>query len=621
MVSPLRILHVLTHANATRGGAIQALLLARAQVEAGHAVRVVVNSPRERRLDSSFDPWLREGFPIEGFDLGPSGVAGPLESLRFRRLVETWDPDVVHAHRDAALVFVWTATTGMNLPAFVSQRGTTHPFRTRLVARVHASPRVHRIVAVAAAVKNALTSYGIQAPKIDVVYGSFDLERFDPARADRARVRAELGLRDDQPLIVQVGELHRKKGPINFVRVAAMVRSTRPDCVFALVGKGAREVKVRRKIQALGQESGVLLLGFRRDVADIYAAADIAVNCSIGDEGLTGAIREALAMAKPCVATRTDGNPEIVRDGETGYLVPCNDDAAMAAKILEVLAEPERARALGERGRELVLSLMHADVRARSIESVYRAVLAENGQAERLEAAEIESSTRSRARPLWISRQAAPRKTSRNALLQTMFAAGVVLLLALPALSIHQIGSVGSVVDQFLDEGVVAHDEIEDILQNLLDLRGSALEVALEGAGARSSLVPELEQVVESLQRNAAQLQRLELRGVLDRHTDSEARSLVADVIGATKEYLGHVADPEVDSAALAREALSVSARIDTAAKSLGELSDALDLTARVVDAEVPDRLRAARYATLLLALIALVGAVSSLIERRTRPN
>lgn len=380
-MAPLRILHVLTHGNVTRGGAIQALLLAKEQVARGHTVTVLCNSRPTAELDATFGAWTDCGVRLGAFDMGLFGYENPGEILRMRRYLREFLPDVIHVHRDTALIFMWLATFGLGLPgpapgpAFVSQRGTTHGFRSSLIARAHKSNRVHRIIAVAEAVKTALVGFGVPAEKVEVVYGSCDLERFDPEKADRSALRAELGLRPEQKLIVQVGELHKKKAPGLLVKAARRVVAVEPDCVFAFVGKGAKERKVRELTARYGLGDKIRLLGFRTDIPDVYAAADVAVNSSIKDEGLTGALREALAMARPTVATNTDGNPELVRDGETGILVEKGNPDALAVGILRILRDPDRAAAMGERGRRLVHELMHPTVRVPRTEEIYRSIL------------------------------------------------------------------------------------------------------------------------------------------------------------------------------------------------------------------------------------------------------
>lgn len=374
-MSALRILHVLSHGEVTRGGAFQALWLARAQHAAGHAVRVVFNGDPHAPPHPTFAPFASSGLALE-----PFAMASTREALRFRRFLRTVAPDVVHVHRDTALLFVWFASFGIRMPALIAQRGTTHAFTSPLVRRVHRSPRVHRIIAVANAVKDALVGFGVDARKVDVVYGSFDVDRFEPAAGDRARVRAELGLDEATPLVVQVGHLNRKKAPRTFVRTIGALTRLHASAVGALVGKG----KLRGRCEELAAElklgDRLRLLGFRRDVQDIYAAADVVVNSSTDSEGLTGVLREALAMERPVVATAVDGNPELVQDGLTGLLVPPRDPDAMAAAIARLLDDRDRAAAMAKAGRALVLSLMHPDVRVARTEAVYRAVLAERAR-------------------------------------------------------------------------------------------------------------------------------------------------------------------------------------------------------------------------------------------------
>ncbi len=345
--------------------------MADAQHARGHDVRVACHGSLLEPLHPTFDRWVQSGLAVDRFETDRA-----LELVRFRRFVASIEPDVIHCHRENAVVFAWLATTFRARPALVAQRGTTHPFHSRLQAAAYRSPRVHRIIAVADAVQDALVRLGVARGKIDVVYGSFDPVRFDPARADRAKLRRELGLSESDRLVVQVGELHPKKAPRTFVRVAARLVQSRPNVVCALVGQGKREQQCRREIESLGVGDRVKMLGFRDDVADVYAAADVAVNCSTRDEGLTGALREALAMAKPVAATRTDGNPEVVRHNETGLLVARDDVAEMAAAVAWLLDHPDDARRFGDAGRQLVLDRMHPDVRVARTDEVYRRVLA-----------------------------------------------------------------------------------------------------------------------------------------------------------------------------------------------------------------------------------------------------
>ena len=369
----LRILHVLTHDQVTRGGAVQAMLLAAGQHAHGHQVEVVFNARHPGPLHETIQPWIERGLTAQAFHM-----KRPAEIVRFRRMLAKRRPDVIHCHRNDALQFVWFGTLGLrHRVAVVSQRGTTRAPQTPLIGFIHKSRRVHRIIAVAEAVKTSLTTYGVDGDKIHVIYGSFDPRRFDPDRVRGDAVRDELGVAPGQPLIVQLGQLNNKKAPQMFVHTAAELIERRDDCVFALVGPGGLFRECRKLAQKLELGDRFHMLGFRPDVPEIYAAADVVVNSSYKDEGLTGALREALAMGKPVVATRVSGNPEVVRHEETGLLVEPRDPAQMADAIERLVDDRELAVRLGQAGRELVSAAMNPDVRIASTEAVYRAAIAD----------------------------------------------------------------------------------------------------------------------------------------------------------------------------------------------------------------------------------------------------
>ncbi len=379
--SSLRILHVLTHTDSTRGGAIQALLLANAQKARGHHVEVVANTwKRGAPFHETFRPWMERGLPFHFYGMhDPQGAwCPPAEALRFREFLRAGGFDVIHVHRDKALLFALASSVGIEVPAFVSQRGTTHAFRHRSVALAHRSRRVHRIVAVAQAVKDSLVEQGVDGTKIEVVYGSFDVDRFDPARVDHDRVRNELGVGPQTKIVAVLGELNHRKDPGTYLRAFGMLARKRDDVLFVHAGNATGPRK--DEFFALGAKQcgdRLRFLGWRSDVPELLAAADIVVNASAKNEGLTGVVREALAMARAVVCTATDGNPEIVIDGETGKLVPPRDPAALAAAIASLLDDAALRERLGAAGRALVLAKMTNEVRDARVEAIYREVLAE----------------------------------------------------------------------------------------------------------------------------------------------------------------------------------------------------------------------------------------------------
>ena len=188
---------------------------------------------------------------------------------------------------------------------------------------VDGSRAVAGIVAVCQAIKDDLVRQGLPAAKIDVVYSGTDTDWFDPARASGAGVRQELGLHPDTPLVTQIG-VREPKGNDDLLRAFARIRAARPDARLLLVG--ARPEK-RAPLEALARAGGlgdaVTIWGYRDDVPDVLAASQVSVDASYEGLGVTGTLRESLAMETPVVATRAMGNPELVGHEAARAPRPC----------------------------------------------------------------------------------------------------------------------------------------------------------------------------------------------------------------------------------------------------------------------------------------------------------
>jgi glycosyltransferase involved in cell wall biosynthesis len=304
--------------------------------------------------------------------MGMTGLRGVLNRPRLRRLIR--GADVVHVHRERALGFVLRALPPGPPPfALVGHRGNSNPLSARHRALL-ADPRVDVVVAVAREVRDILVEGGLAPERVRVIYGSVDTEAFRPG-LDGARLRRDVGVEASAPLVGLLANLDGKKDHGTFLAAAARVRRERPETRFVLVGGGDEE-PFRRRAAELGLGEVIRFAGFREDAAACLAAFDVSVNCSDRGEGLTGAVRESLAMARPVVCTRVGGNAELVEDGRTGRLVEPGDPEALAEAILWTLAHPGEAAVLAARGRETVLREMRPEVRQARLEGLYREILA-----------------------------------------------------------------------------------------------------------------------------------------------------------------------------------------------------------------------------------------------------
>ena len=188
---------------------------------------------------------------------------------------------------------------------------------------------------------------------------------------DPAEVRRELGFPEDAFVVGSLGRLHEQKGYAYLIDAAARLTPEYANVHFFIAGYGPLEEALRTRIEALGLSSRVRLLGYRRDVMRLLSAMDLFVLPSLW-EGMPNALLEAMAAGKPAVATRVDGNVDLVVDGETGLLTPSGDAAALAEAMARFLSEAsaagecELAREMGRRARE----------RAQRVFSIKRMVIA-----------------------------------------------------------------------------------------------------------------------------------------------------------------------------------------------------------------------------------------------------
>jgi len=181
-----------------------------------------------------------------------------------------------------------------------------------------------------------------------------DLDVFRPDRIDPRYLRKELRFEAKAPLVGMVAVLRSWKGHLVFLQALREVQEHRPDVQAVLVGEGPFREVIQDGVRSHGLEATVRFLGHREDVAEILGGLDVVVSASTAAEGIPQALLQALAMGRAVVATDVGGIPEIIRHGETGWLVPPGEPAGLAKAILEALADPVRGRQMGALGRTIV---------------------------------------------------------------------------------------------------------------------------------------------------------------------------------------------------------------------------------------------------------------------------
>ena len=273
---------------------------------------------------------------------------------QLRRAIAEFSPDVVHCWLYSANYWGRLAGAGLARTAFVASTrsmGTVYGPTARLLERLLF--RRSRWMANSHRLKQHLeSSLGLPAERVYSMWNA--VEPFNRNRSiDRLAVRRELNVPERTAIVLNVGRLTAAKNHEMLFRVAARVTALHPDVLFVCAGHGEREQELLALRDRMNLGDRVRMLGLRRDVSRLLAAADVFCFTSLY-EGFPNALAEAMAAAVPVVTTAFEGADEIVRQGETGVVVPLDEDITMASAIDALLMDGTRARRLGESAQSWV---------------------------------------------------------------------------------------------------------------------------------------------------------------------------------------------------------------------------------------------------------------------------
>ena len=284
-------------------------------------------------------------------------------------------PDVLHSHVLDTVVLGRVASWIADVPRHFGGNVSPISLESELLRPLEMGTVFADTTTIASCehTRRLFQRHGVPPEKLDLIYYAVDQSRHDPALADGRRVRQELGIGANVPVIGKMAYFYPSanaalfpqwagrdlKGHDVLVRAVPRVLKSFPEAKFVLVGRGfsARgddtERDVRELTRQLGVNDSVIFTGERKDVPDTLAMFDVSVQCSLTDN-LAGTV-ESLLMERPMVVSEIPGFADTVRHEQTGLAVPPDNPEALADAIVRLLRDPQLARRLGVSGRRLML--------------------------------------------------------------------------------------------------------------------------------------------------------------------------------------------------------------------------------------------------------------------------
>ena len=337
-------LHIDT-ARTWRGGQNQVLLTVLGLRALGHRTLLVAHAAGELRQRA------QEGLDV--FPLAPRTEMDLGAAWKLSRLIKQLRPDVLHAHDPhgvAMAALALSMSTQLAKPPLLAARRVDFHLRGSALSRWKYR-QVDCFVCASDAIRAMLVGDGVPGPRAITVHEGIDVARAEAAPP--ADLHAEYWLPHHAPIVGNVAALVAHKGQRHLVEAAALVVQKVPDARFVIAGEGELRPSLERQIKEHHLEKHVVLAGFRPDVLSVHKAFDLFVMSSV-TEGLGTSLLDAMACGKAIVATTAGGIPEVVKDGETGLLVPPRDPAALARAIIALLTDDHARRTMGAAGLERV---------------------------------------------------------------------------------------------------------------------------------------------------------------------------------------------------------------------------------------------------------------------------
>lgn len=310
-------------------------------------------------------------------------------AAQLARLLRELSTDILHSHMFHSSLFASPIGRLCGVPVIVetphiNERWRRGPIKGRFIVDRVAGRFVDYYIAVSEAnARYLISEKGLEARKVEIIPNSCSVRDFNPDRTAPSDLKRKWNLLDGDPVLVVLARLEPQKGHDVLLEAMPSILGEFPRTHLFLVGEGASRLALEAQTKNLGLQGSVHFTGYRKDVENWLAMADIVVLPSRW-EGMPLVAIEALASGRAIVATAVDGTPEVVLDGYCGLVVPPESPAPMAAAIARLLREPALRRIFGQAGRQRALEHFDSSLQVERTETLYLKALEESTRKPRL---------------------------------------------------------------------------------------------------------------------------------------------------------------------------------------------------------------------------------------------
>jgi glycosyltransferase involved in cell wall biosynthesis len=389
---PIRVLRLIARLN-MGGPALHVSYLTKGLDERGYETTLVAGSLA--RGESSMSFVAEElGIDVVGMPQLHREVSPLYDSVSVARLVgliRRLRPQILHTHtaKAGAIGRVAALASGTARPPIIVHtfhghvlRGYFGPVRSAVFREIERAlaRATTRLVAVSPEVRDDLVGFGVApADRFSVVRLGIELDaRITDESGSREVLRSLFGVPEERFVIGWIGRMTPIKRVEDVLLALAGLRERGVDAIACLVGDGPDREAAERRAHALGLARHVLFVGYQRDVAPYYAFLDAFLLPS-ANEGTPVVAIESLAAGRPVVATRVGGVPDVVSDGEDGFLVSVGDIRSTVDALEQLANDPARRLAMGAAGRERVVPRYRVERLVDDVDELYRELLSEAG--------------------------------------------------------------------------------------------------------------------------------------------------------------------------------------------------------------------------------------------------